>query len=52
MFRMNKQKGPTLQHRELYIKSPETDHDRKLYLKKKNVCIYIYIYTYTYIYMD
>ena len=48
MFRMNKQKGPTLQHRELYIKSPETDHDRKLYLKKR-MYVYIYVYTYTYI---
>ena len=35
---MDKQRGPTVQHRELYIQSLETERDGRQ-CEKKNVCI-------------
>ena len=40
MYRMDKQQGPTVQHRELYS-IPYENHNGKEY--KKRMCIYIYI---------
>ena len=46
MYRMDRQKGPTVEHRELYSIS-YLKHTGKEYEKE---CVFIYIYTHTYIY--
>ena len=47
IYKMDKQQGPTLQHRELYSISYD-NHNGKEY-EEVCVCVCVCVYTYTYI---
>ena len=50
IFKIDRQQGPTVQHRELYsISCNKLNHDRKEHEKAYIYSLYIYIYIYIYI---
>ena len=45
VYKIDKQQGPTVQHRELYSLSCEKNYNGKEY-EKVYICVYIYIHLY------